>query len=410
LNQKFEFSNLCQSRFERIRRYDKISLKGKNEHYEGLVTVLNGNGKTAISLLTIEPPSWTGDLLNYLKDHGYDVTMMTSLDDELKFLKEHSPDAVITVNPVGSQHFFQSIRAHTPHPLLVLVTDNFTGDLPYETADAVLPPTPHYVDCQLQMLLHLRAENEALHKQNLALNEEVKKLKEEVIQRKRTNNEVELLKNAIVHNISHELKTPLLQVKAAVSMIAEDLKNNQLSQLAVNATARLEILVKNVTLLGSSLDINLGPVIIRDAIEYARRNLGRVWEHREDATRIKVHIADHLPPLLADKQAISTVLQLLMDNALKFSKKDIEVRAEVQGDHVKVSVCDNGIGIAKDQLDAIFEMFYQVDSSSTRRYGGMGVGLAIVRIILERHNTQIEVDSKVDEGTTFSFMLKRFDI
>ncbi|MBC7871669.1 MAG: HAMP domain-containing histidine kinase [Chitinophagaceae bacterium] len=372
--------------------------------------MLNGNSKTAITLLTIEPPSWTDELLNYLKDHGYLVTMMTAMDDELKFLKEQSPDAIIIVNPAGSQHFFQRIRAQTSHPLLVLITDNFTGDLPYETADAVLPPRPHYVDCQLQMLLHLRAANEDLQKQNLTLNDEVKKLKEELIQRKRTNNEVELLKNAIVHNISHELKTPLLQVKAAVSLIAEDLKDNQLSQLAVNATARLEILVKNVTLLGSSLDINLGPVITRDAIEYARRNLGRVWEHREDGTRIKVHLEDHLPPVLADKQAISTALQLLMDNALKFSKKDIEVRAVVNGDHVKISVRDFGIGIAKDQLDAIFEMFYQVDSSSTRRYGGMGVGLAIVRIILERHNTEINVESRVDEGSTFSFMLKRIDI
>ena len=89
----------------------------------------------------------------------------------------------------------------------------------------------------------------------------------------------------------------------------------------------------------------------------------------------------------------------------EFSKAKIEVCAEPMGEQVQISVRDFGIGIAKDQLEAIFESFYQIDSSSTRRYGGTGVGLAIVQLILDRHQSQIMVDSEVGKGSTFWFKL-----
>jgi signal transduction histidine kinase len=108
---------------------------------------------------------------------------------------------------------------------------------------------------------------------------------------------------------------------------------------------------------------------------------------------------------MGDKQAISTVLQLLVDNALKFSESKVIVSAQSMGSHVRLAVTDYGIGIPEEQREAIFQTFYQVDNSSTRRYGGIGVGLAIVQLILERHNVQISVQSKVGVGSTFSFML-----
>jgi signal transduction histidine kinase len=121
--------------------------------------------------------------------------------------------------------------------------------------------------------------------------------------------------------------------------------------------------------------------------------------------RITMKLEANLPAVQADKQGISTVLQLLMDNALKFSKDIVEVTAVHVDDQVRVAVVDHGIGIAKDQLGLIFDSFYQVEHSSTRRYGGTGVGLAIAKLILDHHGSQIMVDTEVGKGSTFSFLL-----
>ena len=119
----------------------------------------------------------------------------------------------------------------------------------------------------------------------------------------------------------------------------------------------------------------------------------------------KLKFKKNLPPALVDKQGLTTVLQLLIDNALKFSKDEILVWAEQIDGQLLISVEDYGIGIEEEQLETIFDTFYQVDGSPTRRYGGSGIGLAIVRLILEHHDTQIEVDSRVNEGSVFSFKL-----
>ncbi|MDX1994819.1 MAG: HAMP domain-containing sensor histidine kinase [bacterium] len=367
--------------------------------------MVNGNGKAAIALVTSELPTWANDILSYLREQGYQVDMIQTGDEDVQLPPGSLPDAVIALNVRGQQRLFETLQAETPRALRVLITETFNDDLPYDWADIILPPRPSYIDCQLEMLLRLRTENETLRQKTAALEARIKTLETEAEDRKRITSEVEILKNAIVRNVSHELKTPLLHVKSAVSLIAEDMKDQELIKYAVNATARLETLVKNITLLGSSLDINPGPVIVRDAIEYARRNLGRVWEHKDDASRIQIHVQEHLPPVKADKQAISTALQLLIDNALKFSEKPVEVSATQEDSTVKITVRDYGIGIPKEHLDRIFDTFFQIDPSSTRRYGGTGVGLSIVRIIMERHNTRIYVMSKENEGSTFWFFL-----
>lgn len=348
---------------------------------------------------------WANAVFAHLREHGYLLSIIAATSEREWVPPTPLPDAILVTNPATSRTVLSLFSDQPTHPLLILITDQTQVDFAADCADVIVPPLPAIIEWQIKQHVHLRTENAALRKENAVLQA---RLHEEVDVLKRSTSEIELLKNAIVRNVSHELKTPLLQVKAAVSLIAEVGADKELVQLASSATARLETVVKNITLLGSSLDISLGPVIIRDAIEYARRNLGRVWEYRGEASRVKVKLEEQLPPVLADKQAISTALQLLIDNALKFSEKrgtDVEVHAVQKGDCVEISVVDFGIGIAKDQLESIFDMFYQVDSSSTRRYGGTGVGLAIVRIIMERHNTKIIVSSKENEGSTFSFTL-----
>jgi signal transduction histidine kinase len=135
------------------------------------------------------------------------------------------------------------------------------------------------------------------------------------------------------------------------------------------------------------------------------RSLRRSWQHKNKLDRIHLEIDHALPPVMADKQGLGIVLNQLLDNALKFSQDQIEVTARKSGKYVNISIRDYGIGIPKDKCDKIFDSFYQIDSATTRRFGGTGVGLAIVRLILDRHQANIYVESEEGRGSTFTFEL-----
>src|SRR5699024_10965077 len=107
----------------------------------------------------------------------------------------------------------------------------------------------------------------------------------------------------------------------------------------------------------------------------------------------------------ADAARIAQVLENLVTNAVKFTPVGgrIVLRLHRDGDEVAVEVADTGIGIPREEQQRIFERFYQVESSSTRKYGGIGLGLAIVRQILDAHGCAIEVESEPGKGATFRF-------
>jgi len=370
----------------------------------------------SIMLVTTENSPRAETLHPYLQMPGYELDVRTQLDSAKKILHTQNFDAVIALDNPQYSDLFDFVRSQPQdyqHVLLVLITEDtalLSDDPPRDFTEVILPVHPEYIRNQLQIMLKLQQRNANLLHQKQDLLAEIALLKEELETQQKNKNEIELLKNAIVRNVSHELKTPLLQVKSAVSLIAEDAEDNTLVRYAENATARLEALVKNITMLGSSLDFNMGPVILKDAVEYARRNLARFWQKRDAAERIRIKIEPNLPPVIADKQGLSTVLQLLIDNARKFSDGDIDIFAHQEGDRVVISVQDYGIGIAKDQLNSVFDTFYQIDSSSTRQYGGTGVGLAIVKLILEHHESPISVESEVGKGSKFAFVLKVADL
>jgi len=312
-------------------------------------------------------------------------------------------DTVLAKDTSQIEAFVGAISTEERGKLLLLVVPDNESPTLNETilnsVDAILPANPQYLIHQLSGMVKL-------HRKNVDMQNRLTVLGDAVEVHKRKNNEIELLKNAIVRNVSHELRTPLLQVKSAVALIGEDQSDKKLINYAQNAVARLETHVKNITMLGHSLDTHVSPIILRDAIEYARRNLTRIWTRRTDSDRVQIKIEEGLPPVMADKQGLSTVLQLLMDNALKFGDgNDIEVIGRKSGDNIYVAVQDTGIGIAPDKLNNIFDTFYQVDDTSTRPYGGAGVGLALVKLILENHQVKINVESTLSKGSTFWFEL-----
>jgi two-component system, OmpR family, phosphate regulon sensor histidine kinase PhoR len=366
-------------------------------------------------LLAAEDTRWTQHLSAVLHKAGYQIRLMSENQSLPQVIEQDHPDIVILSPDPRYTLFAETLRqvSSLPRPLIVLISNTphspHSDDLPI---DIVLPTDPVILEQQLTTFLHLHHE---LHQTRTAFMQQQQQnfmLQKRLDEQQKANNEIELLKNAIVRNISHELKTPLLQVKSAVNLLGElgpdSDQRESVIELAKNATSRLEGLVKNVTLLGSSLDINIGPIILRDTIEYTRRNLVRMLQRpASDVERVRLHITDNLPPVQADKQGLTMVFQLLLDNALKFSKSPalVDVVVERSGAFARVEIQDHGIGIEAEKLKHIFEIFYQVDNSTTRRYGGAGVGLALVKLILEAHKTDIHVKSVPGYGSTFWFDL-----
>lgn len=230
--------------------------------------------------------------------------------------------------------------------------------------------------------------------------------------------ELHLLKSDIITTVSHELRTPMVQVKAAVSLLSEDIKETgrpdqlRIANMATQAAARLEGAIENIRQLAQSHQINFEPMVVAEAADLAVRHLERNWTSREESGRVEKRIEDNLPLAWADKRGLGRLLQLLLDNALKFSPPDepVYIVAEMYDpDHIWIAVQDFGIGIPEEEHDNIFAAFYQVDGSSTRRYGGTGTGLALALLLASGMNTVIQLESTPGEGSTFSFLLPTAD-
>lgn len=386
-----------------------------------------------VFLVSNDSPSWFRQFYDSVAQFAANIHPCGESDTYEQAVNRLQPDAVIGHGDAACVTLFTSLVLVEPlhRPLCVLITtEDGTGDnIP---ADLISTPSARALRRQLDTVLRLRAgwraevdkarraaasaqrrDAEARRKAELDRAElgelrtllEAERLK--VTDYQRESMEHAVLKEAIVYNVSHELRTPLLQLKGSVSLLSEDNPDSALTRMAVQSTAKLEALVHNVTQLASSLDIELAPVVIREVLQAATRVFERSLIHKDSANRVRLHIADRLPPVMGDKQGLMTVIQRLVENGLKFSKETpVDVRAELDGDRVAVSVQDYGIGIDESEFKRIFETFYQIDASPTRGYGGMGIGLAIVRIILDKHNVGIDVASRRGEGTTFTFRLQ----
>ncbi len=130
-------------------------------------------------------------------------------------------------------------------------------------------------------------------------------------------------------------------------------------------------------------------------------------EFSEGRCEFGVQIAEGLPDVRADHDAMVTVLVNLLDNAYKYSADDkkITLRVYAEDDSVCFCVCDNGVGMSRRAAKKIFERFYQVDRSLSRRAEGCGLGLSIAKFIVDAHKGSISVDSRPGEGSTFTVKL-----
>jgi len=222
------------------------------------------------------------------------------------------------------------------------------------------------------------------------------------------------LKNDLAATVSHELKTPLSSMRVLVDTL---LGSNKLTEqttreyleLIARENERLSRLIQNF-LTFSRLErkqqaFHFAPAPVPKIVDAAVAAARPQFE--VPGCRFDVQLENTLPDVLADPDALATALANLLDNACKYSEeiKHIVLSARAENETVVFSVQDNGIGIAPRELKRVFHQFYQVDQSLSAKRGGCGLGLSIVRSIVNAHGGRISVQSKPGNGSIFSFSI-----
>jgi len=220
------------------------------------------------------------------------------------------------------------------------------------------------------------------------------------------------VKDEFLSVISHELRTPLNVIKGYTEILREGVlgeinaaQENALATTMKNAMELLRVInsVLQVTLIQSEAvsvlthEFSLGDFIKSLRSDYNRTVVGSVtfdWEYSSD-----------LPCVKTDDEKLKAILQNLIDNAIKFTEKgtvSISVAVDRDASKIMFAISDTGIGIPKERLPFIFDMFKQADSSNTRRHGGVGLGLYISKKLTELLGGTIELESERGKGSVFT--------
>ncbi len=228
--------------------------------------------------------------------------------------------------------------------------------------------------------------------------------------------EIDEIKTNLVAMVSHELRTPLTAIKGSLALLTDGKLENQaeyeeFQHIALANTNRLIELINNLLDLSK---IESGSVFYEHGTFYLRALLERCVDTlsgyaRRNGVELRLEVAPEITEVSGDATKMEQVIINLLSNAVKFSPGggEIKVSAALVGDEYVVSVVDHGLGIPSEEMEKIFEKFYQVDMTPVRRIGGSGLGLAICKAIVEGHGGRIWVESALGEGSTFSFSLPR---
>lgn len=233
------------------------------------------------------------------------------------------------------------------------------------------------------------------------------------------------LKDEFLANTSHELRTPL----NGIIGIAESLLDGATGELPTPTQANLQLIASSGRRLANlvndildfsklrhkNLELQLKPIDLRSVTQVVL-TLSQPLANPKNLQLLNA-IPEDLPPAEADENRLQQILHNLVGNAIKFTPSGtIEISAKVipvpdnelqiiNNEQIEITVSDTGIGIPEDKFDRIFESFEQIEGSSSREYGGTGLGLAVTKKLVELHGGKISVESKQGEGSQFTFTL-----
>lgn len=226
---------------------------------------------------------------------------------------------------------------------------------------------------------------------------------------------LERMRKEFLANVSHELRTPIFTIHGYLETLMngaiDDPKvNKSFLEKANNHTVNLS------NLLNDLIDISMiesGEMRMSfryfDLIDFVKKQIDEM-KHIALGKNLELKLITTVNKLsvFGDKEKLKQVFVNLIQNAIKYTEAgSVEIIVEDEGKFCRIRIKDTGIGIPEEDINRIFERFYRVDKARSRAVGGTGLGLAIVKHIVEAHDSKIEVKSKLNEGTEFSFRLKK---
>jgi len=223
--------------------------------------------------------------------------------------------------------------------------------------------------------------------------------------------EQDLARREFLTNVAHELRTPLMAASGYLQILQKGrLQGNQLNEALETVSRNVGQIISLVNdvlflqeielVLPAFQPVNLGEVAQGIVKKYEKKAIER-------GVHLKVKNERNMPDVNGDSKSLERAITALVDNAIKFSPRggDVEINFEKQKDRLSISVEDHGIGIATDQLSRIFDRFYHRERSGDDLFGGLGLGLAITRQVIEQHHGKLNVESKPAKGSKFTMVL-----
>jgi signal transduction histidine kinase len=255
----------------------------------------------------------------------------------------------------------------------------------------------------------------ALQQANLRLEKRVQERTQELQSALNKLTELNQLKSNFISNVSHELRTPLTHIRGYLDLMHDGclgiLTDEQSTALDVmlRSEARLEELIEKMIQFSleatGQFTLQMKPTNFNGVVDNALKQAKIKAANRPVV--LKVELRNDPCMVRMDNEKIQWVVMELVDNAIKFTPPGgcVTVSLEMDIDTANFQVVDTGIGISPERLSEIFEPYHQLDGSSTRRYGGIGLGLALVKKIVEAHGSKVEVVSEPEKGTLIKFQL-----
>jgi two-component system NtrC family sensor kinase len=224
--------------------------------------------------------------------------------------------------------------------------------------------------------------------------------------------ELDRIKSEFVTTISHDIRTPLTTIQGYIELLprAGSLSTQQ-QEFIIRARESMETITSlleqllDIERLEAGFEIEMSSCDLIQVIEEAIDNIRPQIEEKK--LELRWEPSEALPQVQSNHQRLRQVMDNLLSNAVKYTEEGgwIAVSTETDGEHIAVSVADNGIGIPPAQQSYIFDKFYRVESEETMGMTGAGLGLAIVKTVIEKHSGRVWVESRPGMGSVFSFVL-----
>ena len=234
-------------------------------------------------------------------------------------------------------------------------------------------------------------------------------------------NRLENYRKEFIGDISHELKTPIFAIQGFIETLLDgalhdERVNRSFLEKAMRNVTRLNILTRDLMEISKletgELRSDLQSVVLKDIISDVVENLQ--YKANNESIILKIGNIDPNIEVSADRNQLRQILINLIENGIKYNKPDgqVIVSASIYPKNptkTQVSITDTGLGIEPRDIPRVTERFYRIDKSRAREKGGSGLGLSIVKHILEAHGEQLIIDSAINQGSTFSFTLQNAD-